>query len=166
MEHSSLIRLIFQRMRIKAIYGNWKLFIQTAEPVYVTTELISFNHVLYYYVSLIKFPWSPIVTTPNITVRTAITAVCNVKLKFISCSDSNHSVFYLCEATSVRLSSNPLLCTCISMKEAWLMCGNVCTLHFQDKYHMKSSVLYFQNRILISRFLKVFRAKFSHLNLW
>ena len=65
MEHSSLIRLIFQRVRITAIYGNWKLFTQAAQPVYVTSELISFNHVLYYYVSLVKFPWSPIVTTTN-----------------------------------------------------------------------------------------------------
>ena len=65
----------------------------------------------------------------SVSVRTAEHAVFELKLPFIIRSGSNSSVFYLYRPSNVGLSSNPLLCACISMDEVWLPYGKVHTLH-------------------------------------
>ena len=59
------------------------------------------------------------------------TVVRNVKLIFIGCSGSNHSVFFLCRVTFAGSSSNPPLCTCVSVKGVWLAYGIFHSLHLE-----------------------------------
>ena len=62
--------------------------------------------------------------------RSIVEPASKVKLTFIGLSGSNDSAFYLYTTTSAGLSATPLLFTCVSIREAWLMYGNVRTLHY------------------------------------